>query len=147
MARSGTPLHVRVTDEERATIKKRAATAGVKVSEYVRLAALGDLPTSPPSTGKPSKARSARPAAEGRTSDSSSSIAAAKSEPPPTPIKGGVEGEVEEATLRDAPAHEHFLERRTRELVGQGKTTKVARSLAEAEWRRRGTDDEGPRAA
>lgn len=45
--------------------------------------------------------------------------------------------EVAEAKLKDDAARETFLERRTRELHGAGRTTPVARREAEAEWRAR----------
>lgn len=48
-----------------------------------------------------------------------------------------VEAEVEEAQMTDDAAREAFLRRRTTQLVGQGRTTPVARREAEAEWRMR----------
>lgn len=45
--------------------------------------------------------------------------------------------EIAEAKLKEDPAREAFIERRTRELHGQGRTTPVARREAEAEWRAR----------
>lgn len=123
-APAASPIHVRVSVLERDRIETLADRAGLKFSEYVRQAALGILePSAPPA------AVSASPPAEGETS------MAARVE------EVEVAAEVEEATQLDDVAHESFLERRTRQLVGQGKTTKVAKSLAEAEWRQRGGED------
>lgn len=49
-----------------------------------------------------------------------------------------VDAEVQEARLQDPPAREAFIARRAKQLFGQGKTSAVAKRLAEAEWRARG---------
>lgn len=57
---------------------------------------------------------------------------------PPTAVeRERIEREVAEAKLVDDAAREAFVERRTRELHGQGSTTPVARAMAESEWRNR----------
>lgn len=130
--RWSTPIHVRVSEDERETIEKHADRAGLKFSEYVRRAALGEWEailgagantSAPPATASaPSPAERETPMAERVVGEE-------------------VAAEVTEATQLDDVARESFLERRTRQLVGQGKTTPVAKSLAEAEWRQRGAAD------
>lgn len=134
-AQKASPIHVRVSVVERDRIETLAGRAGLKFSEYVRQAALGILEPSPSSTApKPKAALPASSPARGKTSMAE------------RVDREDVAAEVAEATQLDDVAHESFLERRTRQLVGQGKTTKVARSLAEAEWRQRGVET-GPAAA
>lgn len=53
------------------------------------------------------------------------------------PVSPTVAAEIEEAKLADDPAREAFIERRTRELHAQGRTTILARREAEAEWKTR----------
>lgn len=57
----------------------------------------------------------------------------AKQEHPPA-----VAAEIAEAKLEDGPAREAFLQRRTQQLIGQGRTSPVARREAEREWEERG---------
>jgi predicted S18 family serine protease len=104
-------IQVRVDDAERAIIEENAAAAGKKPSVYLRELGL-----------EPAKARVV-------------TVAPSIAERVETEE---VQAEVAEAALTDDPAEQSFLERRTRQLVGQGNTTRVARSLAKAEWRARG---------
>jgi hypothetical protein len=111
----------RVTPGERARIAERAATAGLKVPEFLRRRALGlrlnGIPERTP-VPKAAVARVVSPRAVEREE---------------------VAAEVEEAKMGDQESHEAFVDRRALQLHGQGRTMRVARALAEAEWQRRGT--------
>lgn len=113
----------RVSAEEKAKIAAIAAIHGLLPGTYARRAALGQL--APAGSQSP---------ASGRTK---LSIVNVGTTPAGGIVKERIVAEVEEAKLEDDPAREAFLERRTRELYGQGKTTKLARAEAEAEWRNR----------
>jgi hypothetical protein len=117
--RRGTTIEVRVSDEEKAEITRRAEASGYKPGPYIRALGLGEI--------KPPRAAVAIAAGP--------SIKEPKEEAPRRPPQ--VEAEIEESKLEDGEAHEAFVARRTKELFTQGKTTPLARQIAEAEWRQR----------
>lgn len=108
--RTGT-IQIRVSDLEKAQIRERALAAGKTVSDYVRDRALGR-----------------------RQRTSPVAPVAVVEQPHPN-----VAAEIAEAKMPDDAAREAFVERRTRQLQGQGRTSIVARREAEAEWRMRGS--------
>ena len=113
MSRSLT-FQFRVDPDERASITARARAAGFeKDSEYVRTLLFA-------------------PSIEEAKAELSTVNAAL------TPDGEVVKAEIEEAKLQDDPAREAFIERRTKQLVGQGRTTPVAQREARSEWERRG---------
>lgn len=135
--RTGT-IQVRVNDVEKAQIRERALAAGKNVSDYVRDRALGrrartpgsvagGAAITPPVPGKPQPADRAPVA---------SNEGAKQEHPPASPT---VAAEIEEAKMDDEAAREAFVERRTKQLIGSGRTSIVARREAEAEWRMRGS--------
>lgn len=111
MARRDKVINVRTTPGEKAEIARRAGGPR-RMSEYLRRLGLGDAVAAAP----PAPAARATPA----------EVDAER-----------VAAEVDEAKLADDAAREAFVARRTRELVGKGRTTPVARREAEAEWRAR----------
>lgn len=117
----------RVSAAEKAAIKVLADLRGMKPGTYARLAALGQLPamgSRPP----------AMPERQGQA-QAAPTIEEPEQEQRDAPRVGA---EVAEAKLEDGPAREAFIARRTRELYGQGKTTRLAESQAAEEWERRG---------
>ena len=104
-------LQIRVTDVEKAKIRERAIAAGKNVSDYVRDRALC-VPVSAIAANRPVHA--------GQTSVDEQVVASEIAEP-----------------IVDDIAREAFLERRTKQLHGQGKTMRLARRAAEAEWESR----------
>lgn len=57
---------------------------------------------------------------------------------PARPLNPRLEAELVEAKLQDEQARAAYIERRTKELFGQGKTTRRAEYEAAEEWERRG---------
>lgn len=114
---------IRISPAQKERLEKRAQTSGCSVSEYIRQVVLADLDEQgPPDLGP----------IPGQTTVEEQVAAAAPANP-------DVAAEVQEAKLTDDPAREAFIARRTLQLYGQGRTKRLARSEAEAEWRRRGT--------
>lgn len=121
----GKTIQVRVSDAEKAQIQERAVAAGMKVSDYVRVRALGRRlrsSSSPPSNEGAKPEHSHDPPAQTAATVPDIEVAA----------------EVEEAKMPDEAAREAFVERRTKQLIGRGRTSIVARREAEAEWKMRG---------
>lgn len=112
MARRDKVINVRVTPGEKTEIARRAGGPR-RMSEYLRRLGLGDAVPAAPPAPRATRATPAEVDAE------------------------RVAAEVDEAKLVDDAAREAFVARRTRELVGKGRTTPVARREAEAEWRAR----------
>jgi hypothetical protein len=108
---------VRVSRDQKERLERRAKMVGVKLSEYLRTRVLAELQTEAPATPEP---------IPGQTTVEEVAAAAE------------VEAEVAEAKLTDDPAREAFVERRAMQLYGQGRTQRLARVEAEAEWRNRG---------
>lgn len=121
MARSS-HIQVRVSPEEKQTIRRNAQRAGYHdVGPFMRDRALAGA-----SAGRPVQ-----------TSPSHGVVTPAPALVPGAKPSANVDAEVAEAALADDPARKAFIERRTQELYGQGKTTSVARALATAEWEAR----------
>lgn len=116
-------LKTRVTPGEKARIQERALEAGMDVGTFLRARALGL---------KPRGLTPIEPPPAPPHAPVNPTVVAAEVE------KQEVADEIEEARLEDPPARDAFLERRTRQLVGAGNTTLVARRLAAAEWENRG---------
>jgi hypothetical protein len=120
----GNLIQIRVSDEEKARIGGRAAAAGSdSLSEYLRDLALGNVEPMISSTAisLPAEQKGA-------------------SMPEPAPrTPPVVEAEIEEAQMEDEAAREAFIDRRAKALFGAGNTSRVARSMAEDEWRNRGS--------
>jgi hypothetical protein len=118
-------LAFRVTAVEKAKIAERARAAGMPIPDFLRARALGLKP------------RGLEPIA-------------APPVPPRAPVnpvvraeevrKQEIADEVAEAMLEDPAARDAFLDRRTKQLVGAGSTTLVARRKAAEEWATRGQD-------
>lgn len=115
-------MRFRVTPREKASIAARAIEAGVVLSDYLRLRALGVKPVGPGAVlGSPP----------------SPSIEVEKAEPTVDPaVAHEVEAEVDEAMKDDPAAHEAFITRRTMQLRGRH-TLPIARRMAEKEWAER----------
>ena len=159
MPARGSTIQIRVSDVEKARIEERAIAAGQKVSEFVRNRALGRRGSASPATAVPR--RLPPPAVNAGITPDGAIVKIDPSLPMDVPDVAGalsneepkreevpdmasrveaerVSAEIEESKLTDDPARVAFIERRTRELYAQGRTTAVAKSEAEAEWRRRG---------
>jgi len=113
---AATYISVRVSAPQKERLERRARSAGVKLSEYLRRVVLADLDEQPTPAVIP-----------GQTTVEEVAAAAE------------VSAEVGEAKLTDDPAREAFITRRALQLYGQGRTKRLARVEAEAEWRNRGT--------
>lgn len=123
----------RMTTAEKTAIEALAAVHGIPPSTFCRHAALGTLPR----PGSPAGAvLSTVNAALTPAGEVVASNEGAKQEQPPADPR--VEAEVAEAKLEDEPARTAYIERRSRELFGQGKTTRVAEVQAAEEWDQRG---------
>lgn len=118
-------LQIRISASDRDRIRRRAAAVGVSASEYIRRRALAGLDVEPAPTIE--KAKAEHPPIPGQTTVEEIGAAAE------------VQAEVQEAKLEDEGAREAFVKRRALQLYGQGRTKRLARVEAEAEWRKRGT--------
>jgi len=135
----GSTIQLRVTDEEKAQIAGHAEATGQTVSEYVRGQALAGpwRPRKKPPFGReaptlePSTSSGVVPGGDAHERD------APKTEGTGTPQVAQPEGQEQSGPpADDSPEiEEQFVERRTRELYGQGRILRVARMEAEAEWR------------
>lgn len=144
-------LKIKVSAEDKRRIKKNAAKAGLSMAEFVRRMTTDGRLKVPPArdaAGQPSARTSAgdKPGhrAESKAdrpvpvpAEPGASNAEAKPEAAPIDTTEIPEpGETDTAIDPSLETHQAFLTRRTRELYGQGNVTRVARRLAEAEWRR-----------
>lgn len=150
---------VRFNDAEHERLRRRAARAGEsKVAKYLRELGLRgrvdyrererrDGPSEPlPSSEEMARqieAEMGEGAAEAGVRPSGRVASPGASGEPElggalTPPARAEADRVGEARMGNEEAHAIFVQRRTTELHGQGKTTPVARRLAEAEWRSRG---------
>jgi len=118
-------MRFRTSPAETARIKERAIASGMKLPDFLRARALGQKPRGLQRPEPEPQRPPARPV--------NPTVAAAAVE------RQEVADEVEEAKLRDEEAYDAFVERRTRQLYGQGKTMLVARRLVKEEWENRGT--------
>lgn len=123
-------IQFRVSDDEKAAVRRGAEAAGKTLTKYARdlvLASLGGGTVIP------------MPERKGQAGGSDSSIAkneGAKAEPA-AKVPPVVAAEVAEARLEDNEAREAFIGRRTREHHGHGHTTPVARQMAVRDWEQR----------
>lgn len=137
-------LKTKVNDGELERIRERAAALGMGMAEFLREQALSgrnerarmaeregrELRKRPPTSIPPTRVDRAAEAARAVKGFNRGAAIVADAD--------RVEQEVAESKMVDDEARDAFLERRTRELHGQGRTTMVARREAEAEWRNRG---------
>ena len=140
MPKTPAPLHFRVTNGQKAEIVKRAKAAGLNLSEYLRKSALGELGTSDSSTQSERGDASGHQKANRRSRQVAAQVAQPEGQeqdgsPADKIVKSYEEIEQPESFRELASETEaDFIERRTKQLHGQGKTMRRAKSEARAEW-------------
>ncbi len=118
-------LTIRLSHFQKERLEKRARAVGCSASEYIRRVMAANLDDALPDPEKPIPGQTmvAEQVAAVEKAPAKSTPSAKKAAPVEPPAQGE---DAEEAA---------FLAQRTRQLYGQGKTTRVARNIARAEWR------------
>lgn len=123
-------LTIRLSQFQKERLEKRARAVGYSASEYIRRVMAADLDDAPPPE-KPIPGQTTVQEQVAEVGDALTKGSAAKAPPPAKPKAPPVEPPAQGGNAGEA----EFIAHRTKQLFGQGKTTRVARNIAQAEWR------------